>query len=952
MPIVIICSLPFIYLLIRKPVLRRLAVRNATRRPRETALVLIGSLLGTAIITGSLIVGDTLNSSIRRGAFTQLGPVDETIFSNGPADASQAEVAAGKVDQQNIDGVLPLTSVTVAAATTGTNPKAEPTAELWETDFARAATFGNDPSATGIDVALAPRPGEAAIGKDLARTLHLAKGQAVTIFAYGKRLDLKVNGVLPRLGVAGLHYGFGSTSPNLFVAPGTIGQLAAGAPPGAAPPTRLVAISNKGGVVPGAKLSPIVTRELQAATRGLHVQVKPSKADLLKNADDAGKQFTQLFQGIGMFGVLAGIMLLINIFVMLAQERKTEMGMLRAVGLRRNGLVGSFSLEGWLYGLASAALGTLAGIGVGRVIVYVAAGIFGKQGRFSLEIHYAARFASIQGGFAAGFMISLVTVLLTSIWVSRLNVIRAIRDLPEPENLRVRLLSQVVGGLFVVIGLVLLAAGVASDSGAPVLLGPAVAALGFYLVLRRTVRRRPLITATSVVALAWAVSAFTVVRAAFRSPAIPVFVVQGVVLTAAAVSLVTVNQDTIGGFIRRIGGGSKNMSLRLGLAYPLARRFRTGMILSMYSLVVFTLTFIIVVSSLFGNQLGDFTRKISGGYALRLDSNPSNPVTAAAIKARPEVSGLAPLSSVGAEFSAPRLSSDFTAFPATTFDASFVDQGPPALTKRGAFPDDAAAYRSVLQPSSHDIVVTRFFLQTGGGGPPKAGPQIGDPVTVRDPLSGRTATLTISAIAESGFGSLLALIPPHVMTDVFGDRAVADELYIATKPGIDNDAFATSLNGAFVANGADAKSFRNIVNENLSRQQQFFRLMQGYLALGLLVGIAGLGVVMVRAVRERRRQVGVLRALGFPAGAIRRAFIAESAFVALEGIVIGTGLALVTSWRLIGSGSFGDNLGFAVPWLQLAILIVATFVASMLATATPAQQASRIRPAVALRMTD
>jgi putative ABC transport system permease protein len=536
--------------------------------------------------------------------------------------------------------------------------------------------------------------------------------------------------------------------------------------------------------------------------------------------------------------------------------------------------------------------------------------------------------------------------------VSRLNVIRAIRDLPEPENLKARLLSQIVGGFFVIVGLALLAGGVASASGALVLSGPALVALGMYLILRRTLARRPLITAASGVTLFWGVAAFTVVRAAFKDPAIPVFVVQGVVLTAAAVSLVTVNQDTIGAAIRKVGGGSRNMSLRLGLAYPLARRFRTGMILSMYSQVVFTLTFIIVVSSLFGNQLGDFTRKISGGYAVRMDSNPSNPVPVTAVKARPEVSGVAPLSSVVAEFVEPRLTSEFTAYPATTFDASFVEQGPPILTKRGSFPDDAAAYRSVLQPASQDIVVTRFFLQTGGGGPPSAGPEIGDQVTVRDPLSGRSATLRISAIAESGFGSLLALIPPHVMNEVFANRAVADELYIATKPGTDNEALATSLNGAFVANGADAKSFRSIVSENLSRQQQFFRLMQGYLALGLLVGIAGLGVVMVRAVRERRRQVGVLRALGFPAVAIRRAFVAESAFVALEGIVIGTGLALVTSWRLIGSGSFGGNLGFAVPWLQLAILIVATFVASMLATAAPAQQASRIRPAVALRIAD
>ena len=59
------------------------------------------------------------------------------------------------------------------------------------------------------------------------------------------------------------------------------------------------------------------------------------------------------------------------------------------------------------------------------------------------------------------------------------------------------------------------------------------------------------------------------------------------------------------------------------------------------------------------------------------------------------------------------------------------------------------------------------------------------------------------------------------------------------------------------------ETFRSLIEEFARANLQFLRLMQGYLALGLLVGIAGLGVVMVRAVRERRREVGVLRSLGF-----------------------------------------------------------------------------------------
>src|SRR5260221_7259834 len=108
MILVALLSLPFLFVLVRKPVLRRLAVRNASRRPRETALVILGSLLGTAIITGSLIVGDTLGSSIRRGAFTHLGPIDELVETRGVGLNPRVEAAISGAHSRDVDDGLPM----------------------------------------------------------------------------------------------------------------------------------------------------------------------------------------------------------------------------------------------------------------------------------------------------------------------------------------------------------------------------------------------------------------------------------------------------------------------------------------------------------------------------------------------------------------------------------------------------------------------------------------------------------------------------------------------------------------------------------------------------------------------------------------------------------------------------------------------------------------------------
>src|SRR5207302_9039767 len=246
---------------------------------------------------------------------------------------------------------------------------------------------------------------------------------------------------------------------------------------GAAPPTAIVAISNRGDVHDGVRLTGAVTTQLREALRDLPVNVEPTKRDVLKDAETNGRQFTQLFGGIGFFSVLAGVLLLVNIFVMLAQERKTELGMLRAMGLRRAGLVGSFSLEGWLYALASSVVGAVVGLGIGRVIVIVASSIF-RSGGHHLELHFAATITSLQTAFFLGFVISLVTVVATSLSIARLNVIRAIRDLPEPPSVRTSRVGRALGAVAVVAGVLITVSGIAGQNGVQEEAGPAVLGLG------------------------------------------------------------------------------------------------------------------------------------------------------------------------------------------------------------------------------------------------------------------------------------------------------------------------------------------------------------------------------------------------------------------------------------------------------------------------------------------
>ena len=143
------------------------------------------------------------------------------------------------------------------------------------------------------------------------------------------------------------------------------------------------------------------------------------------------------------------------------------------------------------------------------------------------------------------------------------------------------------------------------------------------------------------------------------------------------------------------------------------------------------------------------------------------------------------------------------------------------------------------------------------------------------------------------------LVNRDAVTDMLGPRAVDNRHYVGVDEGVDPEAVAERLTGELIPNGVDARTFLDELEGELAEQQGFFRLMQGYLGLGLAIGIAGLGVVMVRAVRERRRQVGMLRAMGFSAAVVRRAFLLEAVFIAAQGVALGIGLGMLTSYQVL-----------------------------------------------------
>jgi putative ABC transport system permease protein len=225
---------------------------------------------------------------------------------------------------------------------------------------------------------------------------------------------------------------------------------------------------------------------------------------------------------------------------------------------------------------------------------------------------------------------------------------------------------------------------------------------------------------------------------------------------------------------------------------------------------------------------------------------------------------------------------------------------------------------------------------------------------VRDLLGGPPLKLTvIGVLDDTAPEHMMGILTSQATLDAaFPGRVPPTIHYVALAPGADAPAFAGRLEAAFLANGMQAEALEDLLAEATGASLTINRLIQGFMGLGLVVGVAALGVIGARSVVERRQHIGVLRAIGFRRGMVQATFMLEAALVAVTAIAVGTVLGLILTANIIRDQREQpgwQDLTLVVPWLNLGLIFFVVFVVALATTLAPALRAARIRPAEALR---
>jgi len=920
-----------------RPAIFRIAVRDFKRRPSQTALVVVGLLVASLVIAGSLVAADSLEGLFVENVHQSWGSVDLQIgtLSGSSFDISKtnAILEDDKVQSLADAGVARLEIR--AAAESPTHETSEPRAGLIGIDFAADETIYG--SFAGLSPSTEPGPNQVVINRRLADILGVSAGDAVNFAAISPTGEPFVLQTMVYAIVTNSDKANWKRQPNAFIrlsdlqaAAGVAGQvnqilLSAKGPPRA--PKNSEGLGNA--AIDAAAVVEAQEPPPPPGRLNLPLVVAASKGQDLDRALETSEFFRAILVMLGGIVALTSIALIVNIFIMLGEERRQELGTMRALGLKRSGLVFLGMTEGVIYSVASAVIGTLIGAFFGRFVGETMGDLFKTFSELtSVEFAqppFELRITTLLVAAGAGFLVSVISVGIVSFRTSRLTVVAAIRGFPEVKRKQGRRVP-LVPALSILAGIPIV---LASGNVIAKALGGVVFVFGVGGLIARYWNTRLGLTLGSLAGVAWGFWAHAKLDPNFdRDPGTAfaflgsvgvVTVASGVILTSANLNLLKRLSAPFGARARAVMGAASG--------YASSNRLKTGLSIAMFALVLYMIAAFAVWGEFGG---GDFEEQAGGWDIFVRTTLPVDELRAEGAEAQAGVFA-------GRYDRGYKVGEHSRADPMFFYgvDQSFITENRFKFTTKQRGLSDRQTWEQLTQ-------VPDSVILDGITAP--SGVEVGDKmvvVTDRGPYELTLVGITSENILNAAFMS------KDSMMNLYPGRASNTVWFVRSQPGVSDREVAQSILRNHREAGTEARPLREVIELGAQFQRTFVGLFQVLLKMGLLIGVSGLAISAVRTVLERRHAIGVLRALGFRQSMVAAWLLIESIIVATLGVAIGLGVGLLGAYLVITLQT--DEFIFAVDWNQVTGTVLLIYAAVVIFTAVPALRAARLKPAEAVR---
>jgi len=650
----------------------KIGARNILRRRAQMLLIVFALMLSTTLLTGVLATGDVITAAAQSVAVYNLGSVDETITArNNRTFDDYVYKLAQRIMQRDSN----IAAVGGALVENGLLLADETSRQVRSNVTALALIPNSEKGFGGMQDTITRKthtiaelaPDEVFLNQTVATLLNARAGDKLFIYSSrwpGQRFQLFVRAIVADGGLAG-------GTPYILAQNKTFLKIE-----GKTDAISQVYISLRNDNDPnGVDVSEKVENELRAAlhrgngfTAGLSVNEVKEQGVKLSTLEN--NIFSRIFDLFALFSLAVGLLLIFLIFVLLAAERRAEMGMARAIGVQRRHLVLMYLFEGTVYDLISSSIGLLIGMGAGVLLSLFLAPILA---RFNFPLKVVLQPRSLVIAYCLGVIFTFFSVGISAWLVSRMTVVDALRNLPETERPKLTLpeifrqgfaivshainarkvrralfeqLPETIIGLVatltrpgilpLIAGFILLRVGLVNTLIVPFSLGLTLLVIGAGLLLksmadwlllkagkahwkRATQRIFAAVVGLSILAY-WALPFDVLARLGLPrfQGSIEVFFIASAMMVVGAVWALVANAELlvkpIIALFSRMPG--TQFMTRLASAYPLHHRFRTGLSIIMFSLVIFAMTVMAVITNAMLNNYTDINFQ-TGGYDIR-----------------------------------------------------------------------------------------------------------------------------------------------------------------------------------------------------------------------------------------------------------------------------------------------------------------------------------------------
>ena len=862
-----------------------LAKRHFSRRKLRNSLIIVAVALSVAMVVSSNIASQSISSQVVTTVRNVGGDIDLTVrkVTSEPFNDSTFTLvsACNLITQQgglvaerySGECILSGASVPVTAASViGVDPAIEDGIGFSNSSLSSLSNGGNaiitDDAATALGIKN---------GSDIRLGVVLANGT-------NRHIDLTVVSIVhvEGKGFTGAILVNISRVQWLFATPGQITIIA-------------VKLPDVG--------STLQVRDavLQSLSSYEGIEVVAPKEALISSAVSIVNAFGLALNAVAAISLMSAVILSANSLSMAANERKKEMGVLRAVGARRSSLFKIFVFEGLIHGVIGSSLGLLMGVFISTAMTNIVSYFTGYQPS-TLIISLQTLIVS----FSVGMLIATIGSLYPAFMASFTPPARAMR--PRARAMR----ERGTQALLLVFGVGFIASGV-------------------YGAL----------TATS-----WVVE----IGAVFLIIIGSLFTLSGTtrqvvrILGVPARPLLKSNHVVT---VRNLGRNRRRTSLTIGV-------------------VSIGLTFVIFVGSMQGSLtygLNDFLyHQLGTDIMIR----PASSINVTDVAALGSISGVSRYSfcefyftSIGPAASTVKgynvtaaVGVETDTFPSV----SSIELKPPGPTNLSYVMDK-------LSEDNHSIVLSTKLRSA-------LGVSIGGNVTLLLYSSVRANFTVIAQFYGSGFiqyGDLTldvaSLISFGAMRSLFNlpdavgpvpNRANTDGLILVKvsegeKP---NDVADGIKNSGRIgsAQNLDILTSEFVTQSFAVASGELILLFQMLLIVSIIIALLGLSTTMFMSIMERRREIGILKAMGMDKGQALRAVLGESLILGLGGLLLGFIDALLLTWIFLTAiTAFGFNLPFIFPLQGVIIAISLTIAISLLSGIYPARVTSKLKIVDALR---